>query len=203
MRTSNITWQHTTVSNSQRQQLTQQKPVLLWFTGMSGSGKTTLANGVEAQLHRLRYHTFLLDGDNIRHGLCKDLGFSDADRKENLRRVAEIARLFLDAGIITLAAFISPMAQDREQVRAMFAKSDFIEIYCQCPLDICERRDVKGLYKQARLGQVTNFTGISSKYEPPQSPDLTIETNNVDITTSINLVLGLLYSRNIISPQGH
>jgi adenylylsulfate kinase len=194
---SNLTWQATSITPSQRHQSLQQKPVLLWFTGISGAGKTTLANAVEAHLHKLRYHTFLLDGDNIRHGLCKDLGFSDADRSENIRRVAEVARLFLDAGIITIAAFISPKAEDRAKVRSMFQPAEFIEIYCQCPLEVCEQRDVKGLYKKARTGKLGHFTGVSSPYEAPQKTELIVDTNKLDISSSANLILEFLYTHHI------
>jgi adenylylsulfate kinase len=198
----NLTWQSTSITPNQRHQILQQKPLLLWFTGISGSGKTTLANAVETHLHKLRHHTFLLDGDNIRHGLCKDLGFSDVDRSENIRRVAEVARLFLDAGIITIAAFISPKAQDRAKVRAMFRQEEFIEIYCQCPLEVCEQRDVKGLYKKARSGKLSHFTGVSSPYEAPQQPELIIDTNKLDISSSVNLILEFLYAHHIALPIG-
>ena len=166
---------------------------------MSGAGKSTLANAVEARLHGLNYLTFLLDGDNVRHGLCRDLGFSDADRTENIRRVTEVAKFFLEGGIITLAAFISPKAEDRERCRAMFAPGEFLEIFCQCPLEICESRDVKGLYKKARAGEMSNFTGISSTYDVPLTPDLTVPTSVLDLAASVDLVMELLYKRGAIT----
>lgn len=202
MHASHITWQPTSVTPNQRRQLLNQRPALLWFTGMSGAGKTTLANAVEARLHQLRYHTVLLDGDNVRHGLCKNLGFSDFDRSENLRRVAEVARLFLDTGVITIAAFISPKAQDREQIRSMFDSAEFIEIYCQCPLLVCEQRDVKGLYKKARTGELSNFTGISAAYDPPQKPELVIDTHLLDINACVDLILKFLCMHSTITLQG-
>lgn len=202
MHASHITWQPTSVTPNQRRQLLNQRPALLWFTGMSGAGKTTLANAVEARLHQLRYHTVLLDGDNVRHGLCKNLGFSDFDRSENLRRVAEVARLFLDTGVITIAAFISPKAQDREQIRSMFDSAEFIEIYCQCPLLVCEQRDVKGLYKKARTGELSNFTGISAAYDPPQKPELVIDTHLLDINACVDLILKFLCMQSTITLQG-
>ncbi len=149
---------------------------ILWFTGLSGAGKSTLAHTVEEHLHRMGCRTFVLDGDNVRHGLCGDLEFSAADRAENIRRVGEVAKLFMEAGVIVLTAFISPFCEDRNKARAMVKPGEFIEIYCQCPIDVCEQRDVKGLYKKARAGEISQFTGISSVYEPPDSPELVIKT---------------------------
>jgi adenylylsulfate kinase len=174
------------------------KSVLLWFTGLSGSGKSTLAHAIEEQLHQMRRQTFVLDGDNFRHGLCGDLGFSEQDRIENIRRVGEVAKLFLEAGIITLTAFISPFKRDRDQARALFPQDDFLEIYCHCPLHVCEQRDVKGLYKKARAGEIKNFTGISSPYEAPSAPDLVINTDQLSLDESISAVLNLLRARNVI-----
>ena len=175
------------------------KSVILWFTGLSGSGKSTLAHAVEEQLHEMKCRTFVLDGDNIRHGLCGDLGFSDEDRVENIRRIGEVAKLFLEAGVISLTAFISPFRSDRERVRNLVPHGDFLEIYCHCPLEVCEERDVKGLYKKARAGEIKAFTGIDSPYEEPQAPELTVDTGSESLEESTNKVIELLRERGIIS----
>ncbi len=159
-----------------RQKRLKQKPLLIWFTGLSGSGKSTLANGTEQQLFQNGYHTFLLDGDNIRNGLNKDLGFEKEDRVENLRRIAEVAKLMMEAGLVVIAAFISPYRKEREMIKEMVGEESFLEIYVDCPLEECEERDVKGLYQKARKGLIKNFTGIDSPYEPPQSPFLQLPT---------------------------
>lgn len=198
-----VKWHHGTVTRYRRQQLILQKSVLIWFTGLSGAGKTTLAHAVEEELHLQQRLTFVLDGDNVRQGLCRDLGFTEQDRTENIRRAGEVARLFLDAGVITLAAFISPNALDRDRCRSMFAPDEFLEIYCRCSIEVCEQRDVKGLYQRARVGQVTQFTGISSKYEIPASPDLVVDTGAQDLGASTALVLDLLRRRGLIEMEGH
>lgn len=172
--------------------------LLLWFTGLSGSGKSTLAHAVEEKLHEHCCRTFVLDGDNVRHGLCGDLGFSAADRVENIRRVAELSKLFLEAGFITMTAFISPFRRDRERARSMFARGDFVEIYCRCPLEICEQRDVKSLYRRARAGEIGCFTGITSPYEPPCDPELIIDTGSLTLENSVAEVIRLLDMRSII-----
>jgi len=197
----NAVWHHATVTRQRRQQKNRHKSVVLWFTGLSGSGKSTLAHAVEEHLHQNGLHTFVLDGDNVRHGLCSDLGFSDKDRKENIRRISETAKLLLEAGVITLTAFISPFKAERAIARSLMPHGDFIEIYCYCPLPICEQRDVKGLYKKARQGEIKDFTGISSPYEEPENPELKIDTSQLSLEQSIQQVMSLLRARNILSVQ--
>lgn len=197
-KSTNVVWHQATVTRSRREKLNSHKSVLLWFTGLSGSGKSTLAHAVEERLHVAKRHTFVLDGDNVRHGLCGDLGFSDHDRIENIRRIGETAKLFLEAGVITLTAFISPFRTDRERARSIFPHGDFLEIFCNCPLTVCETRDVKGLYAKARSGQIKNFTGISSPYEAPEAPELQIDTSRLTLDESVDAVCDLLRSRGII-----
>ena len=175
-RSQNIHWQALDVDKTQRAKAKSQKPVVLWFTGLSGSGKSTIANIVEKKLHTMGRHTMLLDGDNVRHGLNRDLGFTDADRVENIRRVGEVSKLMLEAGVITLVSFISPFSAERAMVRSMLEDGEFIEIFVDTPLEEAERRDVKGLYKKARAGELKNFTGIDSPYEPPANPEITVNT---------------------------
>lgn len=185
---SNIFPIQTKVSREQRAQLLNQKPVLIWFTGLSGSGKSTLAVQLEAVLHAKGYKTYLLDGDNIRAGINKDLSFTDADRIENIRRIGEVANLMLDAGVIVLSAFISPFQADREQVKAIVGSGKYFEVFVDTPLEICEQRDVKGLYKKARAGEIKNFTGIDSAYEIPVSPDIIIQTHILNVNDSLDLL---------------
>jgi adenylylsulfate kinase len=194
----NLIWHQATVTRQRRQELNKHNAVILWFTGLSGAGKSSLAHAVEEQLHQAECRTVVLDGDNIRQGLCRDLGFSDEDRQENIRRIAELAKLMLEAGVITLTAFISPFQADRQLARKLVATKDFIEIYCQCDLEICEQRDVKGLYKKARLGEIPHFTGISSPYEVPLNPDLVVDTSRLSLTESVKLVLDMLESKGIL-----
>ncbi|QAU35550.1 adenylyl-sulfate kinase [Janthinobacterium sp. 17J80-10] len=194
----NVVWHRASVTRAQRQAQNLHPSVLLWFTGLSGSGKSSLAHAVEEKLHGLRCRTFVLDGDNVRHGLCGDLGFSNANREENIRRVGEVAKLFIEAGVITLTAFISPFAADRERVRGLFSPGDFIEIYCRCSLETCESRDTKGLYKQAHAGKIADFTGVSSPYEAPAAAELVIDTDQLDIESSVAMVLRFLQNRGII-----
>ncbi len=175
-RSQNVHWQALDVSREARATMKNQRPAVLWFTGLSGAGKSTIANLVEKKLHRMNRHTFLLDGDNIRHGLSRDLGFTDADRVENIRRVGEVARLMTDAGIIVISAFISPFSAERQMVRDMMLPGEFIEIYVETPLEVAEKRDVKGLYKKARAGELKHFTGIDSPYEPPEHPEIRVNT---------------------------
>ncbi len=175
-RAQNVHWQATDIGRNAHAMLKNQKPKILWFTGLSGSGKSTIANEVEKALHLMNRHTFLLDGDNVRHGLNKDLGFTETDRIENIRRVGEVAKLMADAGLIVLTAFISPFRAERDMVRAMLPEGEFVEIFVDTPLEIAEARDVKGLYKKARAGQLKNFTGIDSPYEPPEHPDIRVNT---------------------------
>jgi len=194
-----VVWHHATVTRSRREQLNGHKGVILWFTGLSGSGKSTIAHAVEERLHQSGCRTFVFDGDNVRHGLCGDLGFSQKDRSENIRRIGEMVKLFLEAGIIVLTAFISPVGKDRERVRSLAPAGDFIEIYCRCPLDVCESRDVKGLYQRARSGEVKEFTGISSPYEAPEKPELVLDTNVCSLDECVSKVMALLSQRGIIS----
>lgn len=185
---SNIFPIQTKVSREQRAQLLNQKPLLIWFTGLSGSGKSTLAVQLEAMLHAKGYKTYLLDGDNIRAGINKDLSFTDADRIENIRRIGEVANLMLDAGVIVLSAFISPFQADREQVKTIVGSGKYFEVFVDTPLEICEQRDVKGLYKKARAGEIKNFTGIDSAYEIPVSPDIIIQTHILSVNDSLDLL---------------
>jgi adenylylsulfate kinase len=195
----NIVWQQQHVTKGDRSRIKHQKPCLLWFTGLSGAGKSTIANALDLALFEKGYHTFLLDGDNVRHGLSKDLGFSDKDRVENIRRIGEVSKLFTDAGLIVLTAFISPFASDRKLVRELFAPGEFIEVFMNTPLATCEARDPKGLYKKARAGKISNFTGIDSPYELPQDPELTLDTSSLSITQSVGQALNFLQANHYIS----
>lgn len=198
---SNTVWHHSTVNRGRREQQNGHKSVILWFTGLSGAGKSTLAHAVEERLYQLGCRTFVLDGDNVRHGLCGDLGFTDRDRQENIRRVAELAKLMLEAGTIALTAFISPFRAERNLARNLVPHGDFIEIYCNCELSICEGRDVKGLYKQARQGKIQYFTGISSPYETPEKPELTVDTGAQNLENCVDQVMALLLERGIVNPN--
>lgn len=195
---SNTVWHHATVTRDLREAQNKHKSVILWFTGLSGAGKSTLAHAVEDRLHKLGCNTFVMDGDNVRHGLCGDLTFSDVDRKENIRRIGNVAKLFLEAGVITLTAFISPFRSDREMVRNMVPHGDFLEIFCNTPIEICEQRDIKGLYKKARTGEIKEFTGISSPYEAPKKPELIVNTGSSSIDDCVDNVISLLRIRGII-----
>lgn len=175
-KSTNVVWHKMNVSRGDREELLKQKGVVLWFTGLSGSGKSTVASALEKKLHDLGRLTYTLDGDNVRHGLNSDLGFSDEDRVENIRRIGEISKLFVDAGIITIATFVSPFREDRQKVRELLGK-DFIEIYIDCPLEVCEKRDPKGIYKKARAGEIKHFTGIDSPYEKPINPEIIVSTH--------------------------
>lgn len=187
----NIVWQRTKVDRKSREELLSQKAKLIWLTGLSGSGKSTLAVAVEERLRQMGKLTYLLDGDNIRHGINKDLGFSLEDRKENIRRISEVGKLFVDAGIITLASFISPLEEDRQMARDIIGE-DFIEVYVHCPLDTCEKRDPKQLYKKARNGEIKEFTGITSPYEEPKNPDIKISTHENSIGEGVDKILSFL-----------
>jgi adenylylsulfate kinase len=182
----------TKVSKGQRESLLHQQAKLVWFTGLSGSGKSTLAVQLEAQLHELGFKTYLLDGDNIRAGLNKDLTFTDEGRVENIRRIGEVSKLLIDAGIIVLSAFISPFRSDREQVKNIVGGDNFAEVFVDAPLEVCEQRDVKGLYKKARAGEVRNFTGIDSSYEAPERPDVHVPTHEMSVDQSIEKLLKFL-----------
>jgi len=195
----NITWHTATVSRADREKMNSHKSAILWFTGLSGAGKSSLAHAVEDRLFKLGCRTYVLDGDNIRHGLCKDLSFSDTDRTENIRRIGEVSKLFIESGVMTLTAFISPFRSDRSAVRELVNDGDFIEVYCKCDLSVCEERDVKGLYKKARAGEIPEFTGINSPYEEPLKPEITVDTAAQSIDESVNQVINALAERNIIS----
>lgn len=187
-----VVWHNATVTHQQRSVQKQQTPVVLWFTGLSGSGKSTVANAVESRLMNLGKHSYLLDGDNVRHGLNKDLGFSDADRVENIRRIGEVAKLFVDSGTIVLTAFISPFIADREQARVLLLPGQFLEVFIDTPLSVCEQRDPKGLYKKARAGEIKHFTGIDSAYEAPLNADIYVETEGRSIEACAEVVVNQL-----------
>lgn len=193
----NIVWHHATVTRERREKLNRHRSVILWFTGLSSAGKSTLAHAVEEKLHQKGCRTFVFDGDNVRHGLCRDLGFSDADRHENIRRIGEMAKLIIEAGVIALTAFISPFKKDRDQIRQLVSQDDFIEIYCNCPLKVCEQRDPKGLYQRARAGEIKAFTGITSPYEVPENAELVIDTEQ-DLEDCVDRVMAYLDKRGIV-----
>lgn len=191
----NITKHSHTTSKNEREEIKNQKSCILWFTGLSGSGKSTLANALEAQLLALNKHTYLLDGDNIRMGLNSDLGFCDEDRVENIRRVGEVSKLFVEAGVIVLTAFISPFRKERQSVRALVDRDEFIEIFIDTPLEVCEKRDPKGLYQKARNGEIAHFTGISSPYEPPINPQIRIINDTISIEEGTKMIIDYLYTK--------
>jgi adenylylsulfate kinase len=199
MKTLNTIYHNATVTRERRNQINGHKSVVIWFTGLSGSGKSTLAHSVEEELHNLDCRTFVLDGDNVRHGLSSNLTFSDDDRKENIRRIGEAANLMMEAGVITITAFISPFKKDRNLVRQLLSQGDFIEIYCKASLETCESRDVKGLYKRARAGEIKNYTGIDSPYEAPENPELVIDTERESLEESVAKVIDFLKSKKIIN----
>jgi|SRR5690554_5135445 len=195
---SNIVWHHHKVTRAERAANKNQKPCLLWFTGLSGSGKSTIANALDVALHERGYHTFLLDGDNVRHSLCKDLGFSDDDRVENIRRIGEVSKLFADAGLIVLSAFISPFASDRRLVRNLFPAGEFIEVFMDTPLATCEKRDPKGLYEKARAGQIKDFTGIDSPYETPERAEMRLDTSSMSVDECVSVLIDFLVNGELI-----
>ncbi|MFV5318658.1 adenylyl-sulfate kinase [Priestia megaterium] len=194
----NITWHESKVNKNDRRKLNKHTSAVLWFTGLSGSGKSTLAVEVERKLNERGIHTYILDGDNIRHGLNKDLGFSPEDRSENIRRIGEVTKLFVDAGIMTLTAFISPYHEERQQVRELLNDLEFIEIYVKCSLEAAEIRDPKGLYKKARNGEIKNFTGIDAPYEAPKHPELIVETDQLSLEDSVKQVIEFLERKGYI-----
>jgi len=196
-----VVWQESEIDKERRNKLNRHKSAILWFTGLSGSGKSTIANELEKVLHQLTLRTFILDGDNIRHGLSRDLGFSDDDRKENIRRIGEVAKLFIDSGTITLTTFISPFEEERQMVRQLVNENEFVEIYVKCSLNECEKRDVKGLYKKARSGEIKQFTGIDSPYEEPESAELVVDTTTMTTEESVNTILNYLIENDIIRCQ--
>ncbi len=191
IKATNIVWHNMNVEREHREKLLNQKAVLLWFTGLSGSGKSTVASLLEKRLHEMGKLTYLLDGDNVRHGLNSDLGFSEEDRIENIRRVGEVSKLIVDAGVITISTFISPFKEDRENVRKLLGK-DFIEVFTDCPLEVCEERDPKGIYKKARKGEIKNFTGIDSPYEKSENPEITVSTHLNSLEECVELIISYL-----------
>ena len=195
----NIVWHDHQVSKQERSKLNEQKPCILWFTGLSGSGKSTIANAVERKLVEMDKHTYLLDGDNIRMGLNKGLGFSDEDRIENIRRIGEVAKLFVDAGTIVLTAFISPFQRERDSVRHLVEEGEFIEVFIDTPLEVCESRDPKGLYQKARKGEIPNFTGIDSPYEAPIKPEIHIHNSGVDIEEVADMIIDYLKEKGYLN----
>lgn len=190
-----VIWNDHVITKEERAKLLGQKPMLIWFTGLSGSGKSTIAGDLEQELHRNGKHCYLLDGDNVRHGLNKDLGFSDVDRVENIRRIGEVAKLMVDSGLIVISAFISPFQRDRNMVRQLFPAAEFVEVFVDTPLWVCEQRDPKGLYKKARAGQIPNFTGIDSPYEAPKTPELTLNPNDKTVAECVKKLLVYLQAR--------
>jgi adenylylsulfate kinase len=194
----NIVWHHSTVTRAARAHQRGHRSAILWFTGLSGAGKSTLANAVNSALFEQGLACYVLDGDNVRHGLCSDLGFSDADREENIRRIGEVAKLFLDAGVVVLTAFVSPFQADRARARTLVEPGDFIEIHCAADLEVCEERDTKGLYAKARAGVIKEFTGISSPYEAPEHPELRIDTGRQNLEDCVLQVLAHLQQVGVI-----
>ena len=199
MKKNNIVWHLHHVTKDERAKQKKQRPCILWFTGLSGSGKSTIAGAVEQKLFELGHHTYLLDGDNVRHGLNKDLAFSDSDRIENIRRIGELSKLMIDAGLLVMTAFISPFKVDRRTVRDLVQDHEFIEVYMNTPIDECERRDPKGLYKKARKGEIKNFTGVDSAYEIPESPEVIINTVSLSIEECADQVINYLRENKIIN----
>lgn len=197
----NVVWHHATVTRARREQLNGHKSVNLWFTGLSGAGKSTLAHALEERLHQMGCLTFVFDGDNVRHGLCADLGFSAEDRSENIRRIGEMVKLSLDAGVIAMTAFISPFRADRDRVRKLLNEGDFVEVYCRAPLQVCEDRDVKGLYQRARAGKIPEFTGISSPYEEPEQPELVVDTGTRLLEDCVEQVVEYLVERGVLRAE--
>lgn len=195
----NIVWHYNQITREDRYRLNRHRSCVLWFTGLSGAGKSTLSTAVEKELFKSGIRSYVLDGDNVRHGLNNNLGFSPEDRKENIRRIGEVSKLFVDAGLFALSAFISPYREDREMVRSRFAEGEFIEIYVKCSLEECEKRDPKGLYKKARNGEISNFTGISAPYEEPEQAELVIETDKQSIEQSVSQVMNYLREKKLIS----
>ena len=195
----NVVWHHAAVTRTRREAQNGHRSFVIWFTGLSGAGKSTLAHAVEEQLHQMGCRTFVLDGDNVRHGLSSDLSFSEDDRRENIRRIGEAAKLMMEAGVIVLTAFISPFRADRDAVRNQMPDGDFFEIYCKASLEVCEARDVKGLYKKARNGEIKNYTGIGSSYEEPNNPELVVETGSLSLEASLEKLMGFLTKRGLIN----
>ena len=199
MKSSNIIYHQASVTRQRRNKLNNHRSIVLWFTGLSGSGKSTLAHALEEKLFQKGCRTFVLDGDNVRHGLNSNLDFSEKGRTENIRRISEVSKLMMESGLIVMAAFISPFNKDREEARKLISNYDFIEIYCKATLETCEARDVKGLYKRARAGEIKNYTGIDSPYEKPENPEIVIDTDQQSLEESVSKILDFLKSKRIIS----
>jgi len=198
MKSSNVIYHQASVTRQRRNKLNNHRSIVLWFTGLSGSGKSTLAHAVEEKLFQKGCRTFVLDGDNVRHGLNSNLDFSEAGRTENIRRISEVSKLMLESGLIVMTAFISPIKKDRNEAKKLISSDDFIEIYCKASLEVCENRDVKGLYKRARAGEIKNYTGIDSPYEEPENPELIIDTDNQSLEDSVSTILNFLELNEII-----
>lgn len=197
-KTTNLTWHTAAITKADRHRQNGHKSCVLWFTGLSASGKSTIANAVSAELYRKGIKVYVLDGDNIRHGLNRDLGFSDADRTENIRRIGEVAKLFVDNGTVVITAFISPFRSDRDRVRSLFEEGEFIEVFVDCPIEECKRRDPKQLYKKVRLGEIKHFTGIDSPYEAPEHPEIIIRSDLLTVKKAVGKILTYLQGKNII-----
>ena len=198
MKSSNVIYHHASVTRQRRNKLNEHRSVVLWFTGLSGSGKSTLAHSVEEKLYQKGCRTFVLDGDNVRHGLNSNLDFSESGRAENIRRISEVSKLMLESGLIVMTAFISPFNKDRNEARKLISNDDFIEIYCKASLETCEARDVKGLYKRARAGKIKNYTGVDSPYEVPENPELTLDTDNETLNESVSKIYNFLKEKKLL-----
>jgi len=200
-RNNNVIWHRPLVTRQMREVLNGHKSLVLWFTGLPSSGKSTIAHALEKKLYDLKVRTYTLDGDNIRHGLCSDLGFSPEDRAENMRRIAEVIKLFLDAGIVVLCAFVSPYKKDREMVKKTVGKENFVEIYCRCPVEVCKKRDPKGFYEKAEKGEIKNYTGVSAPYEEPENPDLILDTHLLTVEESVEKVLNFVIDKILLKGE--
>ena len=198
MKSSNVIYHHASVTRQRRNKLNEHRSVVLWFTGLSGSGKSTLAHALEEKLYQKGCRTFVLDGDNVRHGLNSNLDFSESGRTENIRRISEVSKLMLESGLIVMTAFISPFNKDRNEARKLISNDDFIEIYCKASLETCEARDVKGLYKRARAGKIKNYTGVDSPYEVPENPELTLDTDNETLNESVSKIYNFLKEKKLL-----
>jgi adenylylsulfate kinase len=194
----NVVWHNPHVTRRDRERLNGHRSVCVWFTGLPSSGKSTIGHALERRLYELGCRTFVFDGDNVRHGLCSDLGFSRQDRAENIRRIGEMIKLFLEAGVIAITAFVSPFKEDREKVKRLVGGENFIEVYCRCPVEVCEKRDKKGHYQKARRGEIKEFTGISSPYEEPENPDIILDTKELSVEESVNRIMDILFKREIL-----
>jgi adenylylsulfate kinase len=199
MKSSNVIYHHASVTRQRRNKLNEHRSLVLWFTGLSGSGKSTLAHALEEKLYQKGCRTFVLDGDNVRHGLNSNLDFSESGRTENIRRISEVSKIMMESGLIVMTAFISPFNKDRNEARKLISSDDFIEIYCKASLETCEARDVKGLYRRARAGEIKNYTGIDSPYEKPENPELVIDTDQLSLQESVSNIFDFLKSNGVIN----